>query len=316
MESIGNFWWWSGFALFVVVALVVDVLGLRRNGNSAVGARQALAWSALWIALALVFAAVLWVYIDQNFDRALANLKLTEFLAGYVIEKSLSVDNIFVFLTLFSYFAVPPEQQKRVLILGVIGAVVLRAIMILIGAWLLAHFHFLLYVFGAFLVVTGAKMWFFAGHTPDLEANPILRWMRRHLPLTQGHEGDALLVTRDGRRYFTPLFLVMAMIAVTDVIFAVDSVPAVFAVTGDPFIVLTSNVFAVLGLRALFFLLADMAARFHLLSYGLALILVFVGTKMLIAPWFAIPVGISLAVVGLILGATAALSALRRPKEA
>lgn len=239
-----------------------------------------------------------------------------EFLTGYLVEKSLAVDNIFVFLMVMTYFGVPEEQRQRVLIIGVLGAIVLRAIMIFAGSVLLTKFHWLLYVFGAFLLLTGIKMWFSAGKEPDLEANPVLRWMRGHLRLSPQYDGNALSVIKDGKRWFTPLFVVLILIAVIDVIFAVDSIPAIFAITTDPFIVLTSNVFAVLGLRAMFFLLAGMADRFHLLPYGLAVILVFIGTKMMIIDLYKIPVLVSLAAVVLILIFTIVLSLLRPPKPA
>ncbi|GAB3339426.1 hypothetical protein GCM10027359_16660 [Marilutibacter aestuarii] len=231
------------------------------------------------------------------------------------MEKSLAVDNIFVFLTIFTYFAVPEEQRQRALVIGVLGAIVLRAIMIFAGAALLARFHWMLYVFGIFLLVTGVKMWIAAGQEPDLARNPVLRWMRGHLPLLRNYQGNALSVLRNGRRLYTPLFVVIVMIAITDVIFAVDSIPAIFAITYDPFIVLTSNVFAVLGLRAMFFLLAGMADRFHLLPYGLALVLAFIGTKMLIVDLYKIPVLASLAVVAVVLAATMVLSLLLPPRE-
>jgi len=316
MTEIANGWMWAGFAVFVVVAIVIDLVSLDRRGAHVVGVREALSWSALWVGLALAFAGGLWLWLDHSAGRELANLKATEFLTGYLIEKSLSVDNIFVFLMLFTAFAVPPAQQKRALILGVIGAVVLRALMILVGAWLVARFSWLLYVFGAFLLFTGGKMLFLADHEPDLEKNPILRWMRGHLAITPGFHGDRLWLTENGQRVFTPLFVIVILIGVTDVIFAVDSIPAIFAITLDPFIVMTSNIFAVLGLRALYFLLADMAERFHLLKYGLAVVLVFIGSKMLLAGWLHIPVFLSLGIVAAIIASAIALSLLRPPAAA
>lgn len=306
---------WLGFAVFVVVAIAVDLLALERKGEHSVSAKEALGWSLLWISMALVFNLLLWWWLDQSAGRAVANQKAAEFLTGYVIEKSLSVDNIFVFLLLFTGFAVPAALQKRALIIGVIGAVVLRVVMILIGAWLIARFHWLLYLFGAFLLVTGLRMLVSSEKEPDLEKNPFLRWMRGHLSITPGYEGKHLTLRREGKRWFTPLFLVVALIGVTDAIFAVDSIPAIFAVTTDPFIVMTSNIFAVLGLRALYFLLADMAGRFHLLQVGLAFVLAFIGTKMLIVPWVKIPVGASLAVVGVLLGGSILASLLIKPKS-
>ena len=305
---------WLGFAVFVVVAIAVDLFALEKQGAHSVTVKEALGWSLLWVGLALGFNLLLWWWLDTHLGREVANLKATEFLTGYVIEKSLSVDNIFVFLLLFSAFAVPPQLQKRALIVGVIGAVALRVVMILVGAWLIARFHWLLYLFGAFLLVTGLRMLVSTEKEPDLEKNPFLKWMRGHLAITPGYEGNHLSLVKDDKRWFTPLFLVVALIGVTDAVFAVDSIPAIFAVTTDPFIVMTSNIFAVLGLRALYFLLADMAGRFHLLKVGLAFVLAFIGTKMLIVPWVKIPVGASLAVVGVLLGSSILASLLIKPK--
>jgi tellurite resistance protein TerC len=304
---------WIGFGLFVVAATLVDLFLLRGRGNKPVGMREALGWSAIWVAAAAIFAAWLWWHVDGTAGRGVANEKTTEFVTGYLIEKSLAVDNIFVFLMLFTYFAVPAALQKRVLVLGVIGAIVLRTVMILLGAWLISTFHWVLYLFGIFLLVTGVKMLLVAGKAPDLEKNPVLRWMRGHLALTDGFRGERFTVLEHGKRWYTPLFVVMVLVAVTDVVFAVDSIPAIFAITSDPFIVLTSNVFAILGLRALYFVLADLAGRFHLLSYGLAVILMFVGTKMLIVDVWKIPVAWSLATVAAILVAAVVASLLARP---
>ena len=315
METIGEWWMWAGFAVFVAIAVAIDMLMLRQQGAHKVSVREALGWSALWVALALLFCVVLWWYLDGHAGREVANLKATEFLTGYLIEKSLSVDNIFVFLMIFTYFAVPPEFQKRALVIGIIGAIVLRAVMILVGAWLLAQFHWILYVFGAFLVITGVKMWLFADKQPDVGNNPVVRLCRRHLPITDTMHGDRFVVRDGAQRWFTPLFLVLVAIGITDVIFAVDSIPAIFAITEDPFIVMTANIFAILGLRALYFLLADMAERFHLLSYGLAVILVFIGTKMLLLDVYKIPVFVALGVVAGVL-ATAVVASLLTSRPA
>ncbi|CAD7731002.1 Putative membrane-bound redox modulator Alx [Xanthomonas hydrangeae] len=316
MQTIGNVWLWGGFAIVVIVALMVDLVLMRHGGAHKVTFKEATWWSIGWVLLALAFNAGLWWYLQSSAGEAVANRIGLEFLTGYLVEKSLAVDNIFVFLMVMTYFGVPEEQRQRVLIIGVLGAIVLRAIMIFAGSVLLTKFHWLLYVFGAFLLLTGIKMWFSAGKEPDLEANPVLRWMRGHLRLSPQYDGNLLSVIKDGKRWFTPLFVVLILIAVIDVIFAVDSIPAIFAITTDPFIVLTSNVFAVLGLRAMFFLLAGMADRFHLLPYGLAVILVFIGTKMMIIDLYKIPVLVSLAVVVLILIFTIVLSLLRPPKPA
>ena len=314
MDTIGSPLLWTGFAVFVVLALIVDLWAMRSTGPHRVGRREALLWSAAWIGLALAFNAGLWFFLRGQMDPAEANRVATEFLTGYLVEKALAVDNIFVFLMLFTYFGVPAQSQQRVLVYGVLGAIVLRAILIFIGAALISRFHWSLYVFGLFLLATGIKMLWAAGKETNLEQNPILRWITSHLPMTRGYHGEALWLGEGRRRRYTPLFVVLVMIGVTDVIFAVDSIPAIFAITTDPFIVLTSNVFAVLGLRALYFLLADMAERFHLLTYGLAAVLVFIGTKMLIVDLVKIPVFLSLAVVAALISGAMLASVLLPPR--
>jgi tellurite resistance protein TerC len=308
IETVASGWMWAGFLIFVLAMLALDLFVLGGKGAHKVSAREALGWSLVWVALAFAFNALLWWYLDGSVGRTVANDKALEFLTGYLIEKSLSVDNIFVFLMIFGYFAVPAEYQRRVLLYGVLGAIALRAVMIVAGVWIISLFHWVLYLFGAFLVVTGVKMFLFAEHKPDLEKNPVLRWMRGHLRITPGFEGERFVVVRDGARSVTPLFLVLVLVEASDVVFALDSIPAIFAVTEDPFIVFTSNIFAILGLRALYFLLADVAERFHLLKYGLALVLMFVGTKMLIVDWFKIPVGVALGVVAAIIATSVILS--------
>ncbi len=293
---------WVGFISFVLAMLALDLFVFGGRKAHRVPVREALAWVVAWMLLALAFAGLLWWYLDGNLGREIANRKTLEFLAGYLIEQSLSVDNMFVFVMIFGYFAVPPELQRRVLLYGVLGAIVMRAGMILGGVWLVTQFSWLLYVFGVFLVVTGIKMIIFAEHEPDLEANPLLRWLRGHLRITPDFHGESFFVRRNGILWATPMFLVLVLIEASDVVFAVDSIPAIFAVTTDPFIVFTSNIFAIMGLRALYFLLADMADRFHLLKYGLAIVLVFIGGKMLAAPWFHLPIQWSLAIVAAIIG--------------
>ena len=297
---------WGGFIAFVLVMLALDLLVFGGRRAHRVSAKEASAWVAAWVTLALAFGALLWFYLDQSLGREVANVKALEFVTGYLIEQSLSVDNMFIFVMIFGYFAVPPELQRRVLLYGVVGAIVMRAGMILAGVWLVQEFAWILYVFGAFLLLTGIKMLAFADKQPDLESNPLLRWLRRHLRVTAGFHGQLFFVRRQGLLYATPMFLVLLLIEASDLVFALDSIPAIFAVTTDPFIVFTSNIFAIMGLRALYFLLADMAERFHLLKYGLAIVLVFIGGKMLAAPWFHMPVAWSLAVVG----STIALSVL------
>ena len=287
---------WVGFAVFVLVAIGVDLLVMEKQGAHKVTTKEAVSWSLLWFSLSFVFVALLWWYLDGTQGRATANEVSMQFITGYLVEKSLSVDNIFVFLMIFSYFAIPAEFQKRALIIGIVGAIVLRAILILVGAWLLAQFHWVLYVFGAFLVFTGIKMWLAAGKEPDVAQNPVLKFLQKRMKITSQFDGEKLTTMINGVKHYTPLFVVLVLIGTTDVIFAVDSIPAIFAITDDPFIVLTANIFAILGLRALYFLLADLADRFHLLAYGLALVLVFIGGKMLLLDIYKINIGIALAV--------------------
>ena len=314
METIAPLWLWLVFVAFVIAALFVDFAVLKKQGSHEVGVREALWWSLAWVALSLVFNALFWWAIkDVSGSTAVANEKALEFLTGYLIEKSLAVDNIFVFLLIFTYFAVPPAFQKRVLMIGIIGAIVLRTVMILVGAWLLDQFHWILYVFGAFLILTGVKMWWAAGQEERLDDNPALKLLRKVLPVSKHYDGEKFWTVENGKKIATPLLMVIALVAMTDVIFAVDSIPAIFAITKDPFIVLTSNVFAILGLRAMFFLLQAAASRFHLLNYGLAVILVFIGTKMMIIDLYKIPVAVSLGVVLGILAITMVWSAKTAP---
>lgn len=314
MDTIAPAWLWTTFVVIVVVALFIDFVVLKKQGAHEVSVKEALNWSLVWIAASFAFNGLFWWAVMQDHGTAVANTKALEFLTGYLIEKSLAVDNIFVFLMIFTYFAVPPAYQKRVLMIGIIGAIVLRTVMILLGSWLIAHFHWILYVFGAFLVITGIKMWWAAGQEPSLEDNPALKLLKRLMPVSKNFDGERFFTIERGKRIATPLLLVVALVGVTDVIFAVDSIPAIFAITTDPFIVLTSNVFAILGLRAMYFLLQAVASKFHLLSYGLAVILVFIGTKMMLIDVFKIPVAVSLGVVAAILGLTMWLSVRTAPK--
>ncbi len=307
---------WAAFVAVVLVMLAVDLFMVGGGREHRVSVKEAATWSVVWVVLSLVFAGALWWYLDGAMGRELANAKAVEFVTGYLIEKSLAIDNVFVWLMLFSFFAVPLELQKRVLLYGVLGAIVMRTVMIFAGVWLIAKFHWILYVFGAFLLVTGVKMWLFADATPDLANNPLLKWMRGHMKVTDHLEGERFFVMREEGgtlvRYATPMFLVLVLVEASDLIFAVDSIPAIFAITTDPFIVLTSNVFAILGLRAMYFLLADMASRFSLLKYGLALVLMFIGVKMLLLDIYKIPVSVSLGVVALIIAVSVVMSLRRR----
>jgi tellurite resistance protein TerC len=319
MNTVAPDWLWAFFVVSVLVALFVDFVVLRKQGAHEVTVPEAIKWSIVWVLLSLAFNALFWWALKTHDDPAIAaaaNTRAVEFLTGYLIEKSLAVDNIFVFLMIFTYFSVPPAYQKRVLMYGIVGAIVLRTVMILVGGWLIAQFHWVLYLFGAFLLLTGIKMWWAAGKEQDLDANPALKLLRRVLPVSKGFDGEKFWTVENGKRIATPLLMVVALVGITDVIFAVDSIPAIFAITDDPFIVLTSNIFAILGLRAMFFLLAAMAAKFHLLSYGLAVILVFIGTKMMLIDLYKIPVLVSLGVVVAILAITMVWSVKTAPRIA
>jgi tellurite resistance protein TerC len=318
MISIGTPLLWTLFVVFVLIALAIDFLALNKQGAHAVTMKEATIWSLIWVAVSFLFVGWLWWHLgglgEDAAGKALADAKALEFITGYVVEKALAVDNIFVFLMLFTYFAVPAEFQKRVLMFGILGALVLRAVMILVGAWLIVKFHWVMYVFGAFLVITGIKMWWAAGQEPDLENNPALKWIRGRMKISPDYDGEKFFTVVNGVKMATPLFVVILLIGFVDLVFAVDSIPAIFAITTDPFIVLTSNVFAILGLRAMYFLLAGMHERFHLLSYGLAIVLVFIGTKMLLIDLYKIPIAWSLGFTVLTLAVTMVLS-LRIPAK-
>ena len=301
LESIATAPMWAGFIVFVLFMLALDLFVFGGNKAHKVGVKEAATWSLVWVSLALLFNGGLWWYLNGTAGSEIANQKALEFFSGYLIEKALSVDNVFVFLLIFSAFQVPVQYQRRVLIYGVLGAIVMRAVMIMAGAWVVSEFSWVLYLFGAFLLITGMRMLVAADAEPDVANNPVLRFARRHLRVADGDHGERFFVTKGGLRYVTPLFLVLILIEVTDLVFAVDSIPAIFAITTDPFIVFTSNLFAIMGLRALYFLLVDVADRFHMLKYGLAMVLVFIGAKMLIMPWYHVPVEASLLVVAVLI---------------
>jgi len=309
-------WMWFAFIAFVLAMLAVDLFVLGGRKAHRVSVREASSWVIAWSTLAMVFAGLLWWYLEAEFGPEIARHKTLEFLTGYLIEQSLSIDNMFIFVMIFGYFAVPPELQRRVLLYGVLGAIVMRGAMIFAGVWLVSQFAWLLYAFGVFLIITGIKMLLFAHQQPDLARNPLLRWAQGHLRITKRFHDEHFFVLQDGQRWATPMFLVLVLIEASDLMFAVDSIPAIFAITTDPFIVFTSNIFAIMGLRALYFLLADMADRFHLLKYGLAIVLVFIGTKMTLMPWLHMPVEWSLAVVGGIILASVLLSLIKSRNKA
>jgi len=312
IEHTGTLPLYAGFSLLVIVFLILDFVLLKAKGQHKIQVSEALTWTIIWFLSALIFAGWLWWHLDGAHGRAVANAKTIEYVTGYLIEKALAMENVFVWVTIFTYFAVPPEFQKRVLLWGVVGAILMRAVLIYLGVVLIEQFDWIFYLFGIFLLLTGVKMFFFAGKKPDLGQNPLINWARRHLRLTDTYEGDKFIVVKQGVMFATPLFLVLGLVEVTDLIFAVDSIPAIFAVTTDPFIVFTSNIFAILGLRAMYFLLADMADRFHLLHYGLALIVTFIGVKMLIMDLYKMPILWMLGTVLLILVISVVASLLLR----
>jgi tellurite resistance protein TerC len=306
METIGTLWIWIGFTVFVLAMLALD-LGVFHRKAHAVSLRESLTWTAVWVALALVFNAGVWHYAGSQ--------KALEFFAGYLIEKSLSVDNIFVFALLFSYFAVPLKYQHKVLFWGILGALVMRAVMIGAGVALITRFAWIIYIFGAFLILTGIKMIVKREEEIHPERNPVVRWFKKLMPVTSDYREDRFFVRENGVRMATPLFVVLLLVEFTDLIFAVDSIPAIFAVTTDPFIVYTSNVFAILGLRSLYFALAGVMDKFHYLKIGLGLVLAFVGVKMLLAHSpYKIDTFISLGVIVTVLTVSVVASWLR-PKK-
>ncbi len=299
-------WSWVGFNALVLALLVLD-LGVFHRRAHAVRVREAAIWSAIWVALALLFALV----VGARGGQAAA----VQYLTGYVLEKALAVDNIFVFVLLFSYFAVPDRYQHRVLFWGILGALLMRGLFIAAGAYAIERWHWILYVFGVLLVVAGVKMALRRQVKGDLAANPLLRFLRRVLPMTEEYQGGSFFVRSGGKRWLaTPLFLVLVMVEISDVIFAVDSIPAIFAITKDPFIVYTSNVFAILGLRSMYFLLAGVVHKFVYLNFGLSVVLAFIGSKMLLAELVHIPTVISLAVVVSLVGGSILVSLLRPPR--
>ncbi len=293
---------WGGFIVFVLAMLAID-LGVFHRTAHTVSIKEAGTWTVVWISLATIFGLGLW--LRNGSEQALA------FAAGYVIEYSLSMDNIFVFVLIFTFFAVPASYQHRVLFWGIMGALVMRGVMIAAGAALIKQFHWIIYIFGAFLVFTGIRMAFHDNSEIHPEQNPLIRLFRRIMPVTKDYEGDRFFVRHGGKLLATPLFLVLLMVESTDLIFAVDSIPAIFAVTTDPFIVFTSNVFAILGLRSLYFILAGAVDKFHYLKLGLSAVLTFVGIKMLITEWYKMPVALSLLVIVGLLGAAVVASLLR-----
>ncbi|RZG85033.1 TerC family protein [Acinetobacter sp. WCHAc060033] len=315
MESIGNPWLYLAFFAIVSVMLLIDFLGFKQKEGQEVKVKTAAYWSIAWVTVATLFGGGLWFYLQQTASVTIANAKTMEYFAGYLLEKSLAIDNVFVWMMIFAAFSISPALQRKLLLYGVLGAIVLRTIFIFIGAWFVQEFSWILYLFGAFLVYTGFK--FLKGQEEEdsnIEDMAILKWLRKHMRITPQLEGGKFFVRQNGVLWATPLFLVLILVEASDVIFAVDSIPAIFAVTTDPFIVLTANLMAILGLRAMFFLLSGAASKMHYLPYGLGLILVFIGFKMLMLNVFHMPIWISLSFIVIVLTITAILS-IRHSKK-
>jgi tellurite resistance protein TerC len=302
LQTVGSPVLWAGFILFVLAMLALD-LGVFHRKAHVVGFKEALGWSAVWVSLALLFNVGIWWRFGPEPG--------VQFLTGYLIEKSLSVDNIFVFVIIFSALRIPALYQHRVLFWGILSALVLRAIMIFAGVAMLQRFHWLIYVFGAFLIFTGLKLFLNRNQEEHPENSAVMRWARRVIPSTSQFDGDRFFTVENGRRLATPLFMALILVEFTDVIFALDSIPAIFAITQDPFLVFTSNIFAILGLRSLFFLLAGMVEKFSYLKVGLSAVLVFVGAKMALVDVVKIPPAVSLGIIALLLGGSVVASLLK-----
>ena len=314
MESIGNIGLYIAFFGIVIIMLIIDFLGFKQKEGQEVKIKTAAYWSIAWVSVAALFGGGLWLYLQNTAGIAVANTKVMEYFAGYLLEKSLAIDNVFVWLMIFAAFAIPPALQRQILLYGVLGAIILRTIFIFIGAWFVQEFSWILYIFGAFLVWTGFKFLKGQDDDPNIEDMAMLKWLRKHMRITPTLEGNKFFVRQNGLLWATPLFLVLILVEASDVIFAVDSIPAIFAVTSDPFIVLTANLMAILGLRAMFFLLAGAASKMHYLPYGLGIILLFIGFKMLMLDVFHMPVWISLSFIVIVLAITSWLS-IRHSRE-
>ncbi|HGJ5859344.1 MAG TPA: TerC family protein [Arsenophonus nasoniae] len=304
MHSVGTPVLWVIFTIIIAVMLLIDISLQGKHKGREITVRQAITWSLIWISLALLFAFGLWFYFKQTTSLTIANRQTLAFLTGYLLEKALAVDNVFVWLMLFNYFSIPVNLQRRVLIYGVLGAIVLRTIMIFTGSWLVSQFHWILYLFGIFLLFTGIKMFFVKENDQSIDKKPLVKWLGSHLRMTNTLHGECFFIRQQGILLATPLIMVLILVEISDIIFAVDSIPAIFAVTTDPFIVLTSNLFAILGLRAMYFVLSGIAEKFSMLKYGLSIILIFIGIKMLLMDIFHIPTAVSLSIVAGILTLT------------
>ncbi|HGJ5881965.1 TerC family protein [Arsenophonus sp.] len=304
MHSVGTTVLWAIFTVVIAIMLLIDISLQGKHPGREITVRQAIVWSFIWISLALLFALGLWFYFKQTTSLTIANRQTMAFLTGYLLEKALAVDNVFVWLMLFNYFSIPVNLKCRVLIYGVLGAIVLRTIMIFTGSWLVSQFHWVLYLFGIFLLFTGIKMFFVKENDQSIDKKPLVKWVGSHLRMTDTLHGERFFIRQQGILFATPLIMVLILVEISDIIFAVDSIPAIFAVTTDPFIVLTSNLFAILGLRAMYFVLSGIAEKFSMLKYGLSIILIFIGIKMLLMDIFHIPTAVSLSIVAAILTLT------------
>ncbi len=296
---------WIGFSVFLIVMLALD-LGVFHKDSHVVEFKEAIIWSSIWIGLALLFNVGIFYYFGK--------VKGLEFMTGYLIEKSLSIDNVFIIALIFTYFNVPRQYQHRVLFWGVIGALIMRAILIAVGATLIKEFSWIIYIFGAFLIFTGLKMYFQKNEGINPDKNPVVRFFKRFIPMTDEYNKEKFFLIKDGKRFATPLFVVLLLVETTDLIFAVDSIPAIFAITTDPFIVFTSNAFAILGLRSLYFALAGVIYKFYYLKAGLSVILVFVGIKMMLIDIYKIPIGVSLGFVALVI-VISVMASIRKNKQ-
>ncbi|MGP1947238.1 MAG: TerC family protein [Arsenophonus sp. NC-PG7-MAG3] len=301
MHSVGTPLLWAIFTVVIVVMLLIDIFLQGKHREREVTVRQSVVWTLIWISLALLFALGLWFYFNQMTSLRIANRQIMAFLTGYLLEKALAIDNVFVWLMLFNYFSIPINLQRRVLIYGVLGAIVLRTIMIFTGSWLVSQFHWILYLFGIFLLFTGIKIFFVKENDQLINKKPLVKWVSSHLRMINTLHHEHFFIRQQGILFATPLVIVLILVEISDIIFAVDSIPAIFAVTTDPFIVLTSNLFAILGLRAMYFVLSGIAKKFFMLKYGLSIILIFIGIKMILMDIFYIPTVISLSIIAGIL---------------
>ncbi|CAA2929054.1 TerC family protein [Arsenophonus endosymbiont of Bemisia tabaci] len=297
MHSVATPVLWAIFTVLIAIMLLIDISLQGKHPGKEITVRQAVVWSFIWISLALLFVLSLWFYFKQTTSLTMANRQTMAFLTVYLLEKALAVDNVFVWLMLFDYFSIAVNLQHRVLIYGVLGAIVLRTIMIFTGSWLISQFHWVFYLFGIFLLFTGIKMFFVKENDQSFDKKPLVKWVGSHLRMTDTLHGERFFIRQQGILFVTPLIMVLILVEISDIIFAVDSIPAIFSVTTDPFIVLTSNLFAILGLRAMYFVLSGIAEKFSMLKYGLSIILIFIGIKMLLMDIFHIPIAVSLSIV-------------------